>query len=237
MASANTSPIKNRLLYTNKTSENIKETADPLTKTVRLLASPENNKHATRVKYNINNRMHVMKRLMDQFSCTGLINWTDLSTVCEWLEYPLCSFELNDAIKLLNFDKNGNVPVESVVEWFLNLEKLDMSKIIEDHNDVPPKRPNAMNGDPLQLQTYMNELKSSRAAMDGEIAHLELVQKISYQQIEELKEKLNQSFNKSYDLYDEIGKIDTILNKNEKNFGVIVGGTKGLTSVLKQFLD
>eukprot|EP00943_MAST-04B_sp_MAST-4B-sp1_P000157 g157.t1 len=215
MASATTSPIKNRLLYTNKTSENIVETADPYTKTVRLVALPENNEHtdANSVKYNINNRMHVMKRLNDQFSCTGLVNCNDLNTVCEWLEYPLCSFELKDAIKLLNFDKNGNVPVESVAEWFLNLEKLDTSKIVGDHNDLPPKIPNNMNDDPVQLQNYMHELQSSRAAMDGEIAHLELVKELSFHQIEELKEKLNQSFNKSYDLYDEIEKIDTILKK------------------------
>ena len=54
--------------------------------------------------------------------------------------------------------------------------------------------------------------------------------------MEELKEKLNQSFIKSYELYDEIEEIDQILKKNEKDFGVIVGGTKGLTNVLKGFL-
>ena len=72
--------------------------------------------------------------------------------------------------------------------------------------------------------------------MDGDIAHLELLKKLSFHQMEELKEKLNQSFIKSYELYDEIEEIDQILKKNEKDFGVIVGGTKGLTNVLKGFL-
>ena len=237
------SPIKNRVLYTKKTSETIVETADPYTKTIHLLATPKNNNNNInrQNKYDINNRMHVKERLMDKFLLTGLIHWKDLNTVCEWLEYPLCSFELNDAMKTLSFDKNGNVPLESVVEWFLNLEKLTVANIVDGSNDnnsiiPPPPLSNSKNGDPVQLQNYIHELQSSCTAMDGDIAHLELLKKLSFHQMEELKEKLNQSFIKSYELYDEIEEIDQILKKNEKDFGVIVGGTKGLTNVLKGFL-
>ena len=137
--------------------------------------------------------------------------------------------------------ETADVPLESVVEWFLNLEKLTVANIVDGSNDnnsiiPPPPLSNSKNGDPVQLQNYIHELQSSCTAMDGDIAHLELLKKLSFHQMEELKEKLNQSFIKSYELYDEIEEIDQILKKNEKDFGVIVGGTKGLTNVLKGFL-
>ena len=237
MAATN-SPIKNRVVYTQRAKSNIVETADPYTKSVHFVAQDEGSKGNDSAVYDMNNRSHILQRLNNKFGHIGLIHKSEFGAVCEWLEYPLCSFELKDAQMALAYDKNGNIPIESVVEWFLNLEKFGLAKVAASSFPSAPLVPPTenINDDPVRLQNYMSLLKSKCTEMDGEISNLEVLKTLTMNQLDELKEKLNLTFTRSYELYNDIEDVDSVLKQHGKDFDVIVGGTKGLTQVLKGFL-
>lgn len=238
MAATN-SPIKNRVVYTERAKSNIVETADPYTKSVHFVARDDSgSKENDGVIYDLNDRSHVLQRLNDKFGHIGLINKSQLGAVCEWLEYPLCSFELEDAQMTLAYDKNGNIPIESVVDWFLNLEKFGLAKATSSNFQAASFAPRTkgIKDDPVHLQNYMSLLKSKCTEMDGDISNLEVLKSLTMNQLDELKEKLNLTFTRSYDLYNDVESIDAVLKQHGKDFDVIVGGTKGLTNVLKGFL-
>ena len=160
---AKNSPIKNRVVYTERAKSNIVETADPYTKSVHFVARDDSGSKGNDIAvYDMNNRSHVLQRLNDKFGHISLIHKSQFGVVCEWLEYPLCSFELKDAQMALAYDKNGNIPIESVVEWFLNLEKFGLAKVAASSFPLAPLVPPTenINDDPVRLQNYMSLLKS-----------------------------------------------------------------------------
>ena len=106
----------------------------------------------------------------------------------------------------LAYDKNGNIPIESVVEWFLNLDKFGLAKVAASSfpsaSLVSCQQKN-IKDDPVHLQNYMSLLWVYGTV--GEISNLEVLKTLTIDQLKELKEK---SFTRSYELYNDIEGID-----------------------------
>ena len=185
-------------------------------------------------EYSINSEQSVLKRLTEKYGKGLKID--ELPSVCEYLGYPLCSFEIDDAKRVLTTDANGVIACKTVAAWFSNIDKAyDISNesgcgaISEQHKALH-------SSDPTKLHHFIRELHSMRTQIDGEIGKLQLMQTATSNQLETGIDKLDSIFESGYDLYDDLKKIDKILEDNKSGLNNIILGTSGLTKILEVFL-
>ena len=183
----------------------------------------------------MNNKQSVMKRLTEKYGESFKID--ELPSVCEYLGYPLCSFEIDDARRVLTTDANGMIACTTVAEWFCNIDKaFDMSSNAS--CGVISEQYKALHSsDPTKLHHFIRELHSLRTQIDGEIGKLQLMETATSDQLETGIDKLDSIFESEYDLYDDLKKIDKILEDNNSGLNNIILGTSGrLTKILEVFL-
>jgi|EP00505_MAST-04D_sp_SCG-Rhode-Island_P001182 hypothetical protein len=59
---------------------------------------------------------------------------------------------------------------------------------------------------------------------------------LTEQRLHEAIECLDETFENSYALYDQLGKLDQVLNNSKGGLDAIIKGTSGLSKVIENFL-
>ena len=219
-----------------------KKSADSKQQIVRVVAgTPHEFKENTvrddsraTIVYSMNDQQAVLARLNEKYGDDFKV--AELPSVCDFLGYPLCSFEINDARRILRPKANGKIMCVAAASWFSNIDKA-FSEVTDFAQGVVGEHHRVMHPtDPAKLHHFIRELHSMRTQIDGEIGKLKLMEEVTSNQLGKGIDELDSIFENGYDLYEDLKNIDKILESNNDGLNKIILGTSGLTKILEGFL-